>query len=484
MNLNLKKSLTLVLMLIGVSNLSATVKLPSIFSNNMVLQQKTNAAIWGKASPNEEVTISMSWNSKTYTCKADKNGKWRMHIKTPKACTGQWVCVEGENKIRIENVLIGEVWLCTGQSNMEFPVARNPKEKWKTGILNEEEEMKDATFNEIRLFHVEHQLSPNEEKEDCIGQWVVCNPENLKEFSAVGFIFGRKLHKTLQVPVGLIQSTWGGTHAESWTAMDVMQNDPLYETVLQEFSKETLTPKNRRKNAPKVPATLWNGMIAPIAGYSIKGNIWYQGESNAIRYEQYADVFTNMIKNWRSRWEQPNMPFYFVQIAPQYKQPAGIREAQWNVWRKSKLKNIGMVVVTDACDSIDIHPRMKQPVGERLAAWALAKQYKYNVPYSGPAYKTMKVKGNQLILSFDYAKHGLKTPSGEPVKGFYIAGDDQKFYPAEAYIEGCKVVLTSPQVTHPVAARYGFGTFFRVNLYNTEGFPAVPFRTDHFDLND
>lgn len=481
--MNLKQTLTLVLMLMtGASTMNAKVTLPSIFSNNMVLQQKAEAAIWGKALPGEAVTISTSWSSKTYACKADDNGKWRTHIKTPKACTGQWVSIEGENKIRIENVLVGEVWLCTGQSNMEFPVARNPKEKWKTGILNENEEMKDATFDEIHLFHVEHQLAPDGEKDDCKGQWLVCNPENLKDFSAIGFIFGRKLHKNLQVPVGLIQSTWGGTHAESWTARNVMQDNPLYTKVLQDFAVEKLTPKNRRKNAPKVPSTLWNGMIAPILGYTVKGNIWYQGESNSVRYEQYADVFTNLIKDWRLRWGQPDLPFYFVQIAPQYKQPAGIRDAQWKVWRDSKLKNIGMAVVTDACDSIDIHPRMKQPAGERLAAWALAKQYKQDVPYSGPAYKSMKVKGNQLIINFDYAKNGLKTPSDNPVKGFYIAGENQQFYPAEVQFKGNKVILTSPYVTHPVAARYGFGTFFRVNLYNAEGFPAVPFRTDQFDL--
>ena len=361
---------------------------------------------------------------------------------------------------------------------MEFPVAHNPKEKWKTGIINEEQEMKDATFNEIRLFHVAHQLAPEGEKEDCEGEWVVCNPENLKDFSAIGFIFGRKLYKTLNVPVGLIQSTWGGTHAESWTSMNVMKNNPLYEDVLKQYAPENL---KRKKDVAKVPSTLWNGMIAPILGYTVKGNIWYQGESNSVRYEKYAQVFTNLINDWRKQSKQPNMPFYFMQIAPHYKQPAGIREAQLQVWQNNKLKNIGMAVVTDACDSTDIHPRMKQQAGERLAAWALAKQYKQKVAYSGPVYKKMKIKGNQLILTFDYAKNGLTTPQHSPVNGFYIAGNDRIFYPAKAEIQQNKIVLTAPEVSHPVAARYGFGTFFRVNLYNKEGLPAVPFRTDSFE---
>ena len=473
------KLLVLISMCLYMGTSYAKVTLPSIISHNMVLQQQTKATVWGKASPEEKITLAVSWSDKTYTTSADSNGKWKIGVKSPKACTGQWMKIKGENEIQIQNILIGEVWLCTGQSNMEFPVAHNPNEKWQTGIVNEEQEMKDATFNEIRLFHVAHQLSPEKEKEECEGKWVVCNPENLKDFSAIGFIFGRKLYKTLNVPVGLIQSTWGGTHAESWTSMEVMKNNPLYEDVLQQFAQENL---KRKKDIPKVPATLWNGMIAPILGYTVKGNIWYQGESNSIRYEKYEQVFTNLIKDWRRRWEQPDMPFYFMQIAPHYKQPAGIREAQWKVWQNSKLKNIGMAVVTDACDSTDIHPRMKQQAGERLAAWALAKQYGQKVAYSGPAYKSMKVKKNQLILTFDYANKRLATPEQAPVKGFYIAGEDQIFHPAQAVIQQNKVILTSPKVPHPVAARYGFGTFFRANLYNGAGLPAVPFRTDSFNI--
>ena len=452
----------------------AKVTLPAIFSDNMVLQQNTQVNVWGKAAPGERVTVKASWMDKVVTAKAAANGKWSVKLKTPEATTNQSITVSGENTIIINNVLIGEVWLCTGQSNMEFPVSRNPDVKWKTGMLNEAEEMKDADYPEIRLFHVEHQLAPEGEMDECEGQWLVCNPKNLSDFSAVGFVFGRKLHKELKMPVGLIQSTWGGTHAESWTKLEVMKKNPLYADVLKDFASKDAKQKN------KIPATLWNGMIHPILGYTIKGNIWYQGESNAIRADKYQQVFTNMINSWRKEWKQPDMPFYFVQIAPQYGQPATIREAQLKTWQ-SGLKNVGMAVITDAGDSLDIHPRNKTVTGERLAAWALAKQYDRDVAYSGPLFKAMKVEGNKAVLSFDYVEDGLRTPDNEPVKGVIIAGADRRFYPATAVIKGNTLEVSAPQVADPVAVRYAYCNFFRVNLYNKAGFPATPFRTDAWE---
>lgn len=403
--------------------ITAKVTLPAIFSDNMVLQQNTQVNVWGKAAPGEKVSVKASWMEKAVTAKAGANGKWAVKLKTPAAVKDQSVTVSGENTIVINNVLIGEVWLCTGQSNMEFPVCKDPAVKWKTGMSTEAEEMKDADYPELRLFHVEHQLAHDGEMDDCQGQWMVCNPKNLFDFSAVGFVFGRKLYKELGVPVGMIQSTWGGTHAESWTKMDVMKNNPLYADVLDEFALENVKQK---KGYCKVPSTLWNGMIKPILGYTVKGNIWYQGESNAIRYEKYQQVFTNMINSWRKEWKQPNMPFYFMQIAPHKGQPAGIREAQLKTWQ-SGLKNVGMAVVTDAADSTDIHPRNKRVAGERLALWALAKQYGKDVEYSGPLFKTLKAEGNKAVLSFEYADGGLMTPNNEPVKGFLVAGADRRF---------------------------------------------------------
>lgn len=470
-------SIFLVFVLIASLTAEAKVTLPAIFSDNMVLQQNTQVNVWGKAAPGEKVTVKASWLDKPVTAKAAANGKWTVKLKTPKATTNQSVTVSGENEITINNVLIGEVWLCTGQSNMEFPVSRHPDVKWNTGMLNEAEELKDADYPEIRLFHVKHQLAHEGELDDCEGEWLVCNPKNLYDFSAVGFVFGRKLYKELKMPVGLIQSTWGGTHAESWTKLDVMKKNPLYADVLKDFALEGV---KQQKNYCKVPATLWNGMIHPILGYTIKGNIWYQGESNSIRADKYQQVFTNMINSWRKEWKQPDMPFYFVQIAPHYGQPATIREAQLRTWQ-SGLKNVGMAVITDAGDSLDIHPRNKTVTGERLAAWALAKQYGKDVTYSGPLFKTMKVEGNKAVLSFDYADDGLMTPDNKPVKGFIVAGEDRRFYPATALIRGGKLEVSAPQVSVPVAVRYAYCNFFRVNLYNKAGFPATPFRTDTWE---
>lgn len=444
----------------------------------MVLQSDSKASIWGKADPGEKISVFTSWNRRYEKTVAHTDGKWKISVTTGKVSTGEYMIIKGSNSIRINNVLIGEVWLCTGQSNMEFPTCRNPKIKWHTGMIGEEEEMKDADYPEIRLFHVSHRLSPEKEQFDCEGKWVVCSPQNVSDFSAVGFVFGRKLYKELKKPVGLIQSTWGGTHAESWTPMDVMENDTLYNDIIQQFALKNI---KREKDYCKVPSTLWNGMLAPIAGYTIKGNIWYQGESNSVRFAKYKDVFSNMINAWRQKWGDNDMPFYFVQIAPHYKQPAEIREAQLKVWRDSKIDNLGMVVAVDAGDSTDIHPRNKKVVGERLAAWALAKQYGKKIAYSGPVYKGMKIKDNVVIISFDYTDGGLSTLDGDKVKGFFISSVDGRFYPAEVDIDGTELHLRSTYVKSPIAVRYGWGTFFRINLCNGAGFPAVPFRTDNFE---
>ncbi|MDD4968487.1 MAG: glycoside hydrolase family 88 protein [Paludibacter sp.] len=463
--------LLLIVLFASSQSVSARVTLPSILSDNLVLQQKTIVNIWGNATPGEKISVKPSWTSKPELTVADKEGKWKLKIKTPASVRNQSISIQGENTLVINNVLIGEVWLCTGQSNMEFPVAKD--KGWRTGILNEEEEMKDANYPDIRLFIVEHQLATDGEMENCVGEWKPCNKENLEKFSAVGFVFGRKLYKELKTPVGLIQSTWGGTHAESWTRMEVMKNNPLYADVLVDFRKEKATGNN----LCKIPSTLWNGMIAPICNYTMKGNIWYQGESNSIRYEKYQEVFTNMIQSWRQEFKQPTLPFYFVQIAPQYKQPAGIREAQLNTWKS--VKNTGMAVITDAGDSTDIHPRNKLVTGERLAAWALAKDYHKKTTYSGPLYKSMHATGDKVILTFDYSESGLDS-KGQTLKGFLVAGTDHRFYPAIATIVNNKVELTSPEVKSPVAVRYAWGTYFRVNLFNKAGFPASPFRTDNF----
>lgn len=500
-----KRLLVLWLFLCLVVNIQvfADVKLPSVISDNMVLQQDTIVNIWGTANKNEKIIVEPSWGGK-YETTAGKDGKWLVKIKTPVASSGHSLILLANNKIQINNVLIGEVWLCSGQSNMDFPVAKTSG--WRNGILNEEEEMKDANYPEIRLFHITQKLSPEEELDDCEGCWMVCNQENLKEFSAIAFFFGRKLYNELKKPVGLIQSTWGGTHAESWTKMSVMKNDSVYAELIKGFysSKDNyqadLEKYDKEKSLydklvaegaekpqkPKKPngiyhnkalSTLWNAMIHPIIPYSIKGVIWYQGESNSIRSDDYTHVFTKMINSWRQEWKQGDFPFYFVQIAPQYKQPPHIREAQLKTWQS--VANTGMVVITDVGDSTNIHPRNKLVPGLRLAYWALAKNYGKDIPFSGPLFNSMRIDGSKALLSFNYSDGGLKANSDKLI-GFMIAGEDKVFFPATAQIKGTQVEVYSPEVSNPVAVRYGWDKYFRVNLFNGAGLPASPFRTDNW----
>ena len=481
-------SIFLVFVLIASLTAEAKVTLPAIFSDNMVLQQNTQVNVWGKAAPGEKVTVKASWLDKAVTAKAAANGKWTVKLKTPKAITNQSVTVSGENEITINNVLIGEVWLCTGQSNMEFPVARNPQVKWKTGMLNEAEEMKDADFPEIRLFHVEHQLAPDGEKEDCVGKWVVCNPENLKDFSAVGFVFGRKLYKELSTPVGLIQSTWGGTHAESWTSMKVMENNPLYADVLKQYSKERVS---REKDKCKVPATLWNGMIAPMVGYTVKGDIWYQGESNVYNVSQYSNRLVAMVAEWRRKWGR-NFPFYFTQIAP-------FDYATWNVpsevgehvgaylrdeQRKSmdRIENSGMAVILDVGEVEQIHPVRKEKVGERLGLMALAEVYNMKgFEYKSPVFERMEVDDDKAVIYFKDLYYGL-TSYGKPLHLFEIADESKVFHPAEAYVDEERdvVVVSSKYVRKPKAVRYAFKNYVEPELFSLSGLPVSSFRTDNW----
>lgn len=463
----------LALLLAATAPVDAAVKMPAVFSDNLVLQQQTRVNIWGKADPKEKIAVVPSWDGHIYRTVAGRDGRWRLTLRTPAASTGQQMTVCGQDTVVIRNILIGEVWLCSGQSNMEFPTARDPKTKWKTGMVDYDEQMRRAAFDNLRLFRVEHQLAPDGEMDDCEGRWVVCTPDNIREFSAVGFVFGRELHEQLRQPVGLIQATWGGTHAESWTPMAVIARNPLYDDVRAEFAPANI---KREKDWCKIPATLWNGMIRPICPYTVKGCVWYQGESNSVRAEKYQQVFTNLIEAWRKAFGAPDMPFYFVQIAPHYGQPAAIRDAQFRTWRA--VRHTGMAVITDAGDSTDIHPRNKQIPGERLAQWALNRDYGRDIPCESPYLLSTRREGNALVVKFANAEDGLKAASGDSVIGFLVAGADRRFYPARAAIAGDEVRLTARQVPEPVAVRYGWGKWIRVNLSNGAGLPAVPFRTD------
>jgi len=492
----------------------AQISLPSIISDNMVLQADTNAPIWGKASPKSKITIACSWNKTPVTVESDEQGKWMAAVPTPnkgKSCTINITC--GKENRTITNILIGQVWLCSGQSNMK----RMVKE-----ANNADKELKAAKFPNIRLFTVKRKTS-REPLDDCFGQWVECNPENTADFSAVGYYFGRELYKKLGTPVGLINSSYGGTPAQGWTRKEILEKDPVlkkyietdanneankeiylkqYAETLNKWKKYVIKAVAETKPAaskPKQPtqlresykcANLYNAMINPLIPFTIKGVIWYQGESNAGDFIaddalMYRKLLPAMITNWRSDWKQGDFPFYYVQLAAYGSTDLTVppADSQWAVLRESQtmalsVPNTGMAIAMDIGEANDIHPKNKQDVGKRLALWALAKDYGKNVVYSGPLYKEMKIEGDKIRISFEYADSGLKS-KGKTLKGFAIAGNDGKFVWANAKIDGKTVLVWSEQVKNPTNVRYGWANWMECNLYNKNNLPASPFRTDN-----
>jgi len=628
------------------ADVHADVTLPKIIGDHMVLQCGMNAPIWGKAAPGETISVRGDWQKKAPVTVADKNGKWLVKLPTPKPGGSHTITVEGKNKIILNDVLIGEVWVCSGQSNMEMPVGDYGG--GYSGAVNWQEELKHADLPDIRLFTVpnRHSMPP---QLDCEGSWVVCNAETAKAFSAAGFFFGRELHQTLKVPVGLVSADYGGTVAEAWTSEETIKAFPEFAGQLQavkqecEHASDTATaraeamskwidqveaadggaalaaptvddsdwsvasklgnwtgdlasfagdvwfrkaiqlpnewagrdaalelgpvddmdftyvngtkigqtagestwsiprkyplPKGllqpgtnviavrvlntggmggitgpaqllvangsvvisldeswRFKKGselnelpplslppsvnPNTATVLFNGMIAPIVPFGIRGAIWYQGESNIGRDEQYRRLFPAMIADWRRHWGEGDFPFYFTQIAPfRYPNPgmaAALRDAQ----RVSlNTPNTGMAITMDS-DSNNLHPHTKQAVGHRLALWALAKTYGRKIPvYSGPLYKRMKIEGVSVRLYFDQAGSGL-TSNDKPLEHFEIAGADGKFFPATAKIDGKTILVSSEAVPKPVAVRYAWGDADESSFGNQEGLPASSFRTD------
>ncbi|SDC50596.1 sialate O-acetylesterase [Niabella drilacis] len=646
---------TLALFALGIfflNRLPAEVTLPAVISSNMVLQQKATPALWGTAGEGKTVTVQTSWNKRTYHVKADASGNWKIHVVTPSFGGPYTIRIAEENTITLEQVLIGDVWLCSGQSNMEMPLAGWGK------ILNYEQEIANANYPNIRLLQAIHVTSnqPVNDLEVRNSGWDICTPKTVADFSAVAYAFAREIYEKTKIPIGLIHSSWGGTIAEAWTSYETLQRLPdfaaaaqkiketpgvdrkAFEQLISEWNQKrqaadkgivngkaiwaaadlntadwktmpvpghiednglpgfdgavwfkrslsipehwkegdlTLslgpiddeditwfngeqigatsgwdqervytiparlikkgnndltvrvtdnsgsggiygTPaqlfiRNREgqkielrgnwlykvpyalKDLPPVPVNpsnpnrptvLYNAMINPLISYTIKGAIWYQGESNAGRAYQYRELFPAMIRDWRSKFSSGNFPFYFVQLANFMKradQPgpsawAELREAQLMT---TQLSNTGMATIIDIGDAGDIHPKNKQEVGRRLALIALNKDYKKKNEYSGPRYRTQKINGDRIILGFDHAE-GMKALEGK-LTGFAIAGADQRFYWADAEISGSTITVKAPEVKQPVAVRYGWADNPEVNLVNGAGLPASPFRTDQWD---
>ena len=650
--------LSFALLLVDAGSVFADVKLPAVISDNMVLQQGMKVPIWGWAEPGEKIFISVTWQSRGYGARAGNDGKWMVKINPPRKAGGPYeMFIKGNNTITLKNILCGEVWVCSGQSNMQMSVRSS---------ANAEQEIAAADYPDIRLFTVQQNVA-EQPQSDCRGSWESCSPQTVPGFSAVAYYFGRELHKELNVPVGLIHTSWGGTPAEAWTSSRVLKRLPDFKVVMEEIEQVRLNPEPFQKkyaeqmlewqkkidfsgpgtttegksctdvdfddanwkqmelpqyweqaglanfdglvwfrkevNVPQswigkelnlelgpiddmdatwingirvggfeepgqwrtnreykidstviregrnviavrvldtgggggiygraeqmklkpagaaddtsislagrwrykqgydlrsmppqpspplrishqnAPTALYNGMIAPLIPYGIKGSIWYQGESNAGRAYQYRKLFGTMIENWRDDWGQGDFPFLFVQLANFMAVNPEPAESAWAELREAQLMTLslaktGMAVIIDIGEANDIHPKNKQDVGKRLALWALGGSYGEKLVYCGPIYKSMRVAGDKIMLHFDHVGGGLVAVGGEPLKGFAVAGADRKFVWADATIDGDTVVVSCDKVTKPAAVRYAWADNPVCNLYNKEGLPASPFRTD------
>lgn len=498
----MKKLLLIALPLLLLLKAGATVKLPSIISNNMVLQQQTKVALWGWGAPGEKVSITTSWNESTSKVTAGADGKWITYVKTGKAGGPFYITFAGTNEIKVENVMLGEVWIAAGQSNMEFFMAKTKNSSY-TGVLDYENEIKKADYFGIRMIDVANKVA-DEPQYEFKGDWKVCSPATADTFSAVAFYFAKEVHTKTGFPVGIINATWGGTPAESWTKKEVLEKDKDFKVILDRYDqqvkeypaasavykaemekwkadtskhKEAAPKEPMGPNSSKSPYKLYNGMIVPVEPYTLKGVIWYQGENNAEHPYQYRRLFPAMIENWREDFKNTSLPFYFVQISPHRSQNPEIREAQLLTYRN--VPHTGMAVTVDNGDSVNIHPRNKKLVGERLSLWALHDLYgQKDLVFSGPLYKSMKVAGSKIRIQFDYVDGGLVAKGDAELKEFTIAGEDEKFVPAHAVIEGNEVVVWSDEVNKPVAVRFAWRNVPVPNLYNKSLLPASPFRTD------
>ena len=466
----MKKIISSLVLLLFVSTflkVHAEIRLPAIIGNHMVLQQNSDEKLWGWCDPGEKIKIHSDWDTTTYNTTGNSDGKWMLSIKTPAGGGPYTLTINGSNKIVVEDILVGEVWVCSGQSNMEM--------SYSWGIKQYDQDAENATNKSIRFFHIPR-LTAQYPQDDTKAQWVVCNPEDMKKFSLAGYFFGQKLQETLSVPIGLIESSWGGTPAEVWTPKDAIENDPIIKKVADGLKT---TPWG-----PVQVAATYNAMIFPITNLNIAGVVWYQGEANVGNASTYEPLFSTMITSWRKAW-QKDFPFYFVQIAPYAgygKNISGalLQEAQT---KTTALSKTGIVVINDLVTDVnDIHPKDKKDVGLRLANYALAETYgKKGIAYKSPEYKSMDIEKGKIKINFANADDGLWTKNGAPTE-FYIAGEDKKFMPASAKVNGSSVIVWNKEIKNPIAVRFGFSNDAMPNLFSKDGLPANTFRTD--DWND
>ncbi|GAB2806814.1 sialate O-acetylesterase family protein [Ferruginibacter profundus] len=444
--------------------------LPAIFSDNMVLQQQQQVSVWGTDKPYGKIVVTGSWG-KNARAVADDRGYWKLKINTPSAGGPYTINIKGSSTVVLKNVLIGEVWLCSGQSNMEMPVKGN----FNQPVLGSNEAILNSLNDKIRMF-TQRKTSSLTPSYDMNGVWNAASPATTGGFSAAAYFFAKKLQALLGVPVGLVHTSWGASTIESWMDKETLAG----------FKHIQIPDTLPKTDVNKTPTMMYNSMLHQYIGYTIKGAIWYQGEANRTNAAEYQAMFTGMIASWRRQWQQGDFPFYFVQIAPfGYKDTgaAFVREAQMKTMQT--VKNTGMAVTLDIGDQVVIHPAQKEAVGNRLAYWALVKDYDIEgIACSGPVYRDMQQTNNGRIkLTFDYSESGL-TSFGKPLTDFEIAGDDKVFYPAFATInnndKGANITVWSDSVKKPVSVRYAFKSWVVGSLFNTQGLPASSFRTDNW----
>lgn len=443
----------------------AKLTLPSLFTDGMVLQQQSTVSIWGTSDKKQQkVTVGTFWNNKKYSVLTDEAGRWRVKVETPAYGGPYSIEASDGDPVRIDNVLIGEVWLCSGQSNMDMRVSG----RYNEPVLGSLDAIVTSDNPEIRMFTVGSKMT-SEPLTDCEGHWQEASSETVPEFTAAGYFFARKLNQVLHVPVGIIHASYGGSRVEAW------------------MSKEGVASY---KDSPDVhnASILYNGMLSPVVGYGMRGCLWYQGEANVDAPDLYTKLFPSLVEDWRRRWEVGEFPFYYAQITPfNYNKGEGkgqnsvyLREAQSKCLKL--IPSSGMIVLTDIGDSRTIHPMEKEAVGNRFAYLALGRTYgKKGFPVTGPLYKSLQTEDNQIIVSFDETGKGLTT-FHQPMDGFEIAGEDKVFHPAKASLgkDAQTVIVSSPQVGRPIAVRYAFKDYTKGCLYNMSGLPASSFRTDNW----
>ncbi len=469
-----KKFIYLTLFALFAIGANAKVKLPEILGNNMVLQQNTKVKFWGDATPNKVIAVTVSWSNGKFQTQSDKEGKWLLWLPTPPASyENRKISISDGEKITLSNILIGEVWFCSGQSNMEMPL----NGFWNCPILDANETITNAGANKGIRFATIAKNAQFTPQTSCQGKWQVCNPETAVWFSATAYHFATALNRALDVPVGVINCSWGGSKVESWTNREILET----------YKDVDLTTEGINKVRDYLrPLLMYNGMLKPLTNYTIKGFLWYQGESNVGMHDTYAQRLAKMVELWRKDWGLGNLPFYFVEIAP-YEYGEGnlgayLREAQYK--SQSLIPNSGMISTNDLVESYEaknIHPRNKILVGKRLCYMALANTYELkSVECHGPEYKSMEIKDGKAYLSFNYTQNGFSREKG--INGFEIAGTDKVFHPATAITDLNKkiIVVSSEEVKDPAAVRYCFRNFLIGNIYNSRELPMVPFRTDNY----